>query len=93
MGYLSEDLFSCDWRFFWCVFFIASSVVERTVWNVVLASYSEDAAGGVRHVWNWRKHEWVAVSRAGGVPLGIWRLATGLFVQWLGSEVVLRVEE
>ena len=44
MCHLSQNLFSCNWRFFWCVFFITASVVEWAVW-IVLASDSENAAG------------------------------------------------
>lgn len=90
---LSEYLFSCHWRLLGSVFFVAASVVERTVWHVILTPNSKDTAGGMRHVWNRRENEWISLSGASSVPLNVWSLTAWLVVQWLGSETMLGIVE
>merc|ERR1719453_1421225 len=91
MSDLSENLFSCNWRFFWCVF--SNLIIEWTMWYVILSSDSEDAAGGVWHVWNRREYEWIPKSIAGGVSWRIGRFSNWLVVQWSSSDLVLVIKE
>ena len=93
MSNLSQNFLSCNWRFFWCVFFITTYVIERSVWNIVLASNSKDTASRLRHVWNWRKYEWVSVSGARSISLDIWSLTSWLIVKGLSSDSVLIIKE
>lgn len=63
------------------------------MWYVILSSDSEDAAGGVWHVWNRREYEWIPKSIAGGVSWRIGRFSNWLVVQWSSSDLVLVIKE